>query len=138
MLGQSISAVLIASLDGQAELQAGDKTFQLLLIPPLTRAYESLDCHAGCACQRKQNTAVGLLDAEVDVVVGLKHIADFLEGTVHAGYLLDDCIQWTGQGLTSFARWVSCLRQKEAAGRLRKVIQCLLVAVFQPALRGCS
>ena len=35
MLGQPVGAVLIASFDGQAELQARDETIKLLLIAPL-------------------------------------------------------------------------------------------------------
>lgn len=85
MLGQAIGAGLSASFDGEAELQAGDQAFELLLVPPLAGTDEALDRHASGVGQSQQNAAVRLLDAEIDVVVWLKHIADFLERTVHAG-----------------------------------------------------
>lgn len=85
MLGEAIRAGLSASFDGEAELQAGDQAFELLLVPPLAGADETLHRHTCRVGQGQQNTSVGFLDAEIDVVVWLKHIADFLERTVHAG-----------------------------------------------------
>lgn len=85
MLGQAIRAGLPASFDGEAELQAGDQAFELLLVAPLARTDETLHRHARSVGQGEQNTSVGFLDTEIDVVVWLKHITDFLERTVHAG-----------------------------------------------------
>lgn len=85
MLGQAIRGGLPASFDGEAELETGDQALQLLLVPPLAGTDEALYRHAHRVGQRQQNTSVGFLNTEIDVVVWLKHITDFLEWTVHAG-----------------------------------------------------
>src|SRR5690606_20238673 len=87
VFGQSIRSRLLATLNRETKLQAGDQAFELIRVSPLAGAYEALYRYASGVGQRNQDAAVGFLDAEVDVVVWLKYVADLLEWTVHAGYL---------------------------------------------------
>lgn len=94
---------LLASFDGQTDLQAGDQSLQLLLIAPLVGTDVALHSNAFRSGQGQQDAAIGLLDAEIDVVAGTKHIADLLEWTRHCLYLFEGVASnGPGKATTSF------------------------------------